>query len=159
MRRWLNIRMKIPGFRVTAIGRILLVLCVFSTFMCRYSGQVRISDIRLQMNRIIGNVDRDYRNMVKVKDMRVGKTGYLYVISKNGRVIVHPQEALVGYSFIDNPLIKTILKMKSGCILQDLEGRRRYVFFRPVADQGFLCLSISTDDLDHSTGNIMCSEL
>jgi hypothetical protein len=96
------------------------------------------------------NADRNY--IKKLKDRRVGKTGFYYIIDSNGTVIFHPQAALVGSNFNNHWFVNQILTDKSGCITYQLGNRTHVVFFESLGDSEILCLSLVADELQQLPG-------
>jgi hypothetical protein len=78
-----------------------------------------------------------------LKGIRVGTTGYYYVLDANGRIISHPVKALIGFGFRENSLFKTMQESGRGCARQKLGDEDKLVFFVPARGIGFVCLSIS----------------
>ena len=84
--------------------------------------------------------------MNSLRDRRVGKTGFYYVLDSDGRVVFHPRPALIGTSFSKTWFINQLLTEKSGCLTYTLGNRTHYLFFLPLNDSEILCLSIVSED-------------
>ncbi len=108
--------------------------------------------IRSDMKKKAEFLAKNSRDIPRLKDQRLGKTGYYYILSNTGRIIYHPQEALIGLSFFETPLVKKITSRKEGCIRQFLEGMDKTVIFVPIDDMNYLCFSINTQELLDKNG-------
>ena len=72
------------------------------------------------------NIDKDIDELVKaVKRIKVGSTGYAYVLDAKGTMLIHPSKEVVGKNVIDMKdaggklLFKELLEKKEGIILYD----------------------------------------
>ncbi len=124
-----------------------LVLLVSLLGGCATVGPVAADRIRSEMNAIRENVAENRGYIEKLKDKRLGKTGYFYIIDNSGSVVFHPQSALIGSTFKNNKFINKILDEKNGCLATQLGDRMHMVFFEPLNDFEILCLSILSDDV------------
>lgn len=51
-----------------------------------------------------------------IERIRIGKTGYAYIVDASGNVIVHPQKERLLENFSDNPAVSGLLSQKDGII-------------------------------------------
>jgi hypothetical protein len=94
----------------------------------------------------------------KVRDMRLGETGYYYIIDSAGTVILHPKKMLEGMKFQDNPMVRKIIREGKGCIRQNIEGQDRIIFYRTIKNGRVLCLTINSSDIEDRS-RIICDDL
>jgi len=106
------------------------------------------NDIEKEFSKIITKLNRNADNMQFLKEKRVGKSGYFYIIDISGRLIYHPQTALIGMSFGKDEQVKKIIEEQSGCFRRQMEGMTKIIIFRPLNGAKYLCLSVSPDDID-----------
>ncbi len=135
---------------------ILAAVLVFET-SCLHKSPIRRETLHRDMDRISSSLERNAGNLAALKDRRFGATGYVYAFDRDGIVTYHPQSALAGMSFEGNPAVRRMLEMKSGCLVQHLEGRDRMMVFRPAGNGGIVCLTIALDEVEG--GATGCVEL
>jgi hypothetical protein len=114
---------------------------------CVTAVPVTVDRIRSEMAEIKKNIAENRGSIEKLKDKRVGTTGYYYIVDTDGSVVFHPQSALIGSSFKNNRFISKIIEEKTGCLANQLGNRVHMVFYDQLNDSEILCLSILSDDL------------
>jgi hypothetical protein len=124
-----------------------MALTLFLPCACATTGPVTADRIRADMASIKNDIEANRGAMSRLKDRRVGKTGFYYIVDTDGRVLAHPQQALVGSSFRDHWFINTIIARGSGCLSYRLGNRTHMVYFDRLNDSELLCFSILADDL------------
>ncbi|MBN1496173.1 MAG: hypothetical protein JXA07_05350 [Spirochaetes bacterium] len=129
--------------------RVYIILFVLlPVFMvCVSCGTLSAGRIRSGMASIIKEVAANRGAISLLKNKRVGKTGFYYVVDSDGRVVFHPQAALIGTIFKDDWFISQLLLEKKGCLAYQLGNRKHLVFYEPLNGGEILCLSIISDDL------------
>lgn len=137
-------------------GCLSLVFLFLMFSSCARDVLIRKHKIDSEFDRIIRGINRNSEFLSTLKNKRLGLSGYFYVIDYEGRIIYHPKEALIGMNFRDNPFVKKLLKRKSGCIEQHIEGRSRVIVFRVIDAYRILCLSIASFEID--LHNIECED-
>ncbi len=120
---------------------------VFLAGACATVSAVSADRIRSEMASIKEDITDNREHIVKLKDKRIGATGYFYIIDTDGSVVFHPQSALIGSSFKNNKFINRIIDEKNGCLANQLGNRIHMVFFEQLNDSEILCLSILSEDL------------
>lgn len=78
-----------------------------------------------------------------LQGMRVGSTGYCYVLGTDGRVLYHPRREIIGMVMRDDPFVQYIVKKGEGCLRAYMNGLDRIILFRSLDDGSLLCLTIS----------------
>jgi hypothetical protein len=126
---------------------IVFVILVPLIYGCATAVPVTMDGIKTEMASIKKDIARNRDNIEKLKSIRVGTTGYYYVVDTDGTVVIHPQAALIGSSFKNNRFINKIIADKTGCISNQLGNRMHMVFFDQLNDSEILCLSILSDDV------------
>ena len=77
----------------------------------------------------------------------IGSSGFYYLLSAEGKVLVHPNSGLVGRDFSRSPQVKAILAKDRG-IQNDGSGESsRVVFFRRLSSGDILCLTVDAAEL------------
>lgn len=115
---------------------------------CSTESIVRQERIDSAFTMLLRDVRRHSDYPLVLKERRIGRTGYFYLIDSAGRILYHPEEALIGLSFRDNPFVMKLLEKRSGCFEQLIEGRNRVIVFRSVDAHRILCLSILSSEVD-----------
>ncbi len=137
--------MRINVSIITAVN--LLVVLVTLSFGCATIKAITSDGIKNDMAAISREIDANRSAMNALRDRRVGKTGFYYVLNSDGRVVFHPRLALIGTSFSKVWFVNQLLEEKSGCFTYVLGNRNHYLFYAPINDFEILCLSIISDDL------------
>ncbi len=129
------------------------LLLITASFSCMHKSPVRRETIATEIDGMIQVLQRNLSPESRFSENKIGKTGYFYLIDAEGTVLFHPQSALTGMSFSDNPLIKRIMEKKSGCIIQFFEGMNKTVFFKPAGNNSIICFTISTAEISGPVGD------
>jgi hypothetical protein len=82
-----------------------------------------------------------------VKNLKVGKSGYYYILDNEGTVIAHPNASIEGINVSGIPLVQRAAEKKSGCFIQFFDGMEKVVVFRNAGTHGTLILTVSRDDI------------
>jgi len=114
---------------------------------CATSKPVTSDSIKTEMAAIIRDITADRTVMNSLRERRVGKTGFYYILDADARVIFHPRQALIGTSFSKTWFVTQMLTRKNGCLTYTLGNRIHFLFFSPINDSEILCLSIVSEDL------------
>ncbi|GEM_PF-1247010 len=125
---------------VAIILPIMLCSCASSTVTER--------NIRMELSRAKRMIQTDRDKMVKLKDKKVNKRGFFYVIDNSGLVVYHPQELLIGRNFNNYWFIQAILKNRSGCLSYLVGTQEHYIFFDNINRSQILCYSVSAADME-----------
>ncbi len=118
----------------------------------------------LRAETIFSNIDQVAKSLAanriapsKLKDMKVGKSGYYYLLDNEGTVLSHPNQSIEGINFSGIPMVKAILEKKSGCFIQFFDGREKIIVFRNAEPRGVLCLTIDSEEVEG--GSEKCQRL
>ncbi|HPL15052.1 MAG TPA: Cache 3/Cache 2 fusion domain-containing protein [Spirochaetota bacterium] len=114
---------------------------------CATKRPVTSDRIKAEMAAIIRNIATDRTVMNSLREKRVGKTGFYYVLGADARVVFHPRQALIGTSFSKTWFVSQLLTRKTGCLTYTLGNRTHFLFFSPINDSEILCLSIVSEDI------------
>jgi hypothetical protein len=148
------------GTWLTAAHAVRFLFCaalLISQLACLHKSPLRRETINREMDEMASSIARNPGNIAALKEKRFGGTGYVYALDRDGTVIYHPQTALAGMNFAGNPLVRHMLELKSGCLVQYFEGMDKLMVFRPAGDGGIVCLTISLAEIEGDrTG---CEEL
>ncbi|OHD64667.1 MAG: hypothetical protein A2176_10185 [Spirochaetes bacterium RBG_13_51_14] len=126
---------------------IILIIFVISIIGCASGGPITSARILTEMKAVKLDISTHRSAINNLKDRRVGKTGFFYIIDTNGTVVFHPQPALIGSRFKDNWFMTKLIVEKSGCLIYQLGNRTHVVFFDTISDSEILCVSILADDM------------
>jgi signal transduction histidine kinase len=88
-----------------------------------------------------------------LKDIKIGKTGYTYVIDSKGKVIVHPTDKGINANEYD--FVKEIISKKNGTIQYTYKGIHKlayYKYFEPW--DWYIITTANYDDLESSSKSI-----
>lgn len=99
------------------------------------------------------NIINDYLEKT-ILDMKIGKTGYVYVIDSKGAVVVHPNEK--GTSAIENDFIKKIILNKKGTINYTYKGIEKIAYFTYYEPwDWYIITTANYDDLNSPSQDIL----
>jgi hypothetical protein len=76
-----------------------------------------------------------------------GKTGFYYLLDKDGVVLYHPVGYVRGSNMSGIPMVKEILIKEKGFGTYESGGIKRTVFFIEMPDGSRLCYSIDPDEV------------
>lgn len=143
---------RIPG-QITGMDMrfaLILACCGFLVSAAHCTGRrvIAFNDVKRKFEHTATRIKNDAGLRENAGSIRVGNSGYFYIIDSNGRIAAHPQKALVGFMFEDNPLVKKMRSGKRGCVLQRFDGASRMVLFATLDSGDIVCLSISPDEID-----------
>jgi hypothetical protein len=133
---------------MTVINNIMIVL--FLVTGCTTATMVTTSTIRKEMAAIKQDIETSRGSMERLKDKRVGSTGFYYIVDTEGRVVFHPQTALIGTNFKNHWFINKIIEERSGCLTYQLGNRTHVVYFEQLNDAEILCLSIVNNEIQQA---------
>ncbi len=87
------------------------------------------------------------------KNVSLGKTGYIYIIDNNGRIIYHPQQQLI-YTGLKSENINDALKKNSGSFFDKYQGKKRIMTVQNISYVGWKMVGISyVDELTENKRN------
>jgi two-component system sensor histidine kinase YesM len=87
------------------------------------------------------------------KDVTLGKTGYIYIIDDNGRIIYHPQQQLI-YTGLKNENISDALSRSQGSYFDKFQGKQRIMTVKNISYVGWKMVGISyVDELTDNKKN------
>lgn len=87
------------------------------------------------------------------KNVSLGKTGYIYIIDNNGRIIYHPQQQLI-YTGLKNENISDALKKNSGSFFDKFQDKKRIMTVKNISYAGWKMVGISyVDELTENKRN------
>lgn len=73
-----------------------------------------------------------------IDSIKVGKTGYGYIVNKNGIIIAHPDKSLImKLNLNDLPFGKKVMSTKKGIIEYSFQGKERAVAVQTYSDLGW----------------------
>jgi hypothetical protein len=131
--------------RKTAIPAL---VCAASLLASCSSSMVNTRSIKMEMSGVKRMIQGDRAMIARLKDKRINKRGFFYVIDSTGRVIYHPQELLIGRNFSNYWFIKHILQERSGCLSYTVGDQDHYIFYESLQGGEILCYSVAALDLE-----------
>ncbi len=126
---------------------LLTIIALIFTAHCATTVPVTPGRIQKQLASVKNSIQRDRNAMRSLDRHRVGRSGFMYVVDTAGRVVYHPQAALIGSSFRDHWFINRIVAEGTGCISYRLGNRTHLVFFDSINEEEVLCCSILAEDV------------
>ncbi len=88
------------------------------------------------------------------KNVSLGKTGYIYIIDNNGRIIYHPQQQLI-YTGLKNENIADALARHPGSYFDKFQDKKRIMTVKDISYAGWKMVGISyVDELAENRKNI-----
>ena len=125
----------------------IITLLILHLFSCASVGPVTPNRIRAEIASIKSDLAAGKNIIDQLKNKRLGKSGFYYIVDFDGTVVFHPQSALIGSSFKDHWFINKLTTDRSGCMMYRLGNRTHVIFFEQVSNNDILCFSILADDL------------
>ncbi len=139
--------------RVMAAVALFSIACAaIFCIRCASTGPVTPSRIKKELSSIQRSIGRDRGAIEGLGRLRMGRSGFYYVVDGEGRVVFHPQSALIGSSFKNHWFINRIISEGTGCISFRLGNRTHLVFFERINDFEVLCFSILADEMARLPG-------
>jgi len=142
---------------IAIVGNVMIMLLLACG--CTTATLVTTSTIRKDMAAIKKDIDINRSSMEGLKNKRVGSTGFYYIVDIEGKVVFHPQTALIGTSFKNHWFINTIINERSGCLTYRLGNRTHVVYFEQLNESEILCLSIVSNDIREPTTECRQAEI
>jgi len=79
-----------------------------------------------------------------VKNIKIGLTGYVYIVDSNGLIIAHPSESKIMTSLADYDFFKTFIRDHSGSTEYLWEGKMALAHFATMDKTGYIIASRAT---------------
>lgn len=104
-------------------------------------------------NRVI-MVDMNFSVIEQLcRKVTLGKTGYIYIIDDNGRIIYHPQQQLL-YTGLKNENISDALSRSPGSYFDEFQNKQRIMTVKNISYSGWKMVGISyVDELTENRRN------
>jgi len=99
------------------------------------------------------SIKKNRNSVYKLDNRTIGKNGYFYILQSSGKISYHPKKALIGVDFSTYPFVEKILTKRNGCIMMEIEGVSRYIFFREIDKDEILCLTIDKSEFKEKVVN------
>ncbi len=85
-----------------------------------------------------------------IDPIKVGESGYCYIVDPKGKILAHPDRKLILSDFSKYAFIKESLRRKKGFLEYDWKGENKYMSFADVPSTGWIVsLSVTEADLMH----------
>ncbi len=143
--------------RHAGLSAALQAVTLAAAISCATGPMMESNEVSAEFRKTFEPLYRSPLAIDSIRQRRVGATGYYYLVSPQGVIIYHPQSAIVGMNFSENPLVKRIMREKNGCLRHLFEGTEKILIFRPLADGSILCLTLSTAEIA-DPGALGCGE-
>ncbi len=124
---------------------------------CAGTGVVSIESIHKKLDLFCSEIQKDRNAILTIKNRRVSRTGFYYIINSEGKVVFHPRPLLIGADFSRFYFIAEMLKKKEGCYSVSKGSSEQLMIFKPVSSDEILCLSIPAHEV--GTQNLACESL
>lgn len=123
-------------------------VCLVFLQYCGSANKIITNDsIKKDMNGTALRLESNMNYAYELKTRAVGKSGFYYILSRDGVVVFHPQAVLIGSRMGHISFVREVLERESGCLSYGIEDKRLLIFFRPVGENNILCLSIYENEL------------
>jgi len=136
---------------IIKIGIAILILSVF--YSCAGYNKINSSIVKNRMLYQKEKIGKNRQNISKLKNQRIGSSGFYYIVDLNGLVVYHPEGFLIGSNFKKYWFVDKIIKEKMGCFRYFFGRIEHLIFFEPLNDREILCMSILASDFDNSMLN------
>jgi methyl-accepting chemotaxis protein len=98
---------------------------------------------------VVGVVGEDIdltRLSYNINNIKIGEKGYIFVTDKSGKLLVHPEEEMIGKEMLSYiPEMKTVMETKSGFIPYTYKGIKKYMAFDTNSQTGWNIISCIED--------------
>ncbi len=140
-------------------GSMIAILSCTVILLAGCAGMQRYSTSRLTSNlaRVKSRIELDRKYMFRLKDRRIGRSGFYYILDRNGTIVFHPQSFLIGNSFKRYWFVEKILQRRRGCLRYSLGKKGHVVFFEPLGEDEILCLAILAEEVSGRTDHCVFS--
>ena len=98
--------------------------------MCSHTLMLRMETVFSHTDETAKSLSSNRLSPSALKNIKIGKNGYYYLMDYEGTVIAHPNPSIEGINFSGIPMVNSILEKKSGCFIQFFDGREKIVIFR-----------------------------
>ncbi len=122
-----------------------LLLLIFIT-ACTSVQVVENNDIDSIIKTEIKNINSNRKYLYTLRNKKVAKSGYFYIINNDGIITHHYNPLLIGRNFKGYWFVKHILDKKSGCLSYFFANSENYIFYQPLNKNETICLSIRRED-------------
>ncbi|MGA1862148.1 methyl-accepting chemotaxis protein [Deferribacter thermophilus] len=101
-----------------------------------------------ELMKIAQKVQNEILNDVKktVKNLKIGETGYFYIMDSKGVLLVHPSKKYEGTSIYNYDFAKEMIKKKSGVIRYKWEGKYKIVAYTYYPKRDWIIAGGSYED-------------
>jgi len=106
------------------------------------SGQMTAANIEAELNKRAEKINSSREEILKLDTK--GYPGYYYILDKRGRILYHPEKALINLDFSRYDFVKIIIQEKNGAFTMAINNINTSVFYRELKDGSILCYSIDS---------------
>jgi methyl-accepting chemotaxis protein len=133
----------------------ILITLPFLSLIALYCTTTSINEYNVQkeLSANAESIKKNRNSVYKLDSKTIGKNGYFYILRSTGKVSYHPKKALIDVDFSTFPFVKKILVERNGCIMMEMEGISRYIFFREIDKDEILCLTIDKNEFKEAVVN------
>jgi hypothetical protein len=136
----------------TAVTPEYIMKAVFVIFMilpygCSSPGILDSEKIFRELKSARVDLGIDKKNIDAINSRKAGKTGFYYIINRDGMVVYHPVTMLIGSNFKKYKFLEDVLKSRSGCFQYTFGENIHLIFFDSLNENDILCLSIPGDEV------------
>ncbi len=135
----------------------ILGLIVITLIGCAGVQQYGFDRLASRLDRVRNRIELDRKYMYQLRDIRIGKTGFFYILDRNGTIVFHPQAFLIGNSFKQYWFVEKIIQMRRGCLRYSLGKKGHVVFFEPLGESEIICLAILAEEVSGTIDHCLSS--
>jgi hypothetical protein len=140
------------GARMCRVRKIIVsaMMSVFmlGSFISCSSGMITRASAFKDLNGIKDYYTRTSALPFERLNAKVGKSGFFYVVSKDGRVIWHPVAIMNGADVSGLPMMREVQSKDSGYGFFDQGGMNRVIFYDQLGDGSKIFLSVDPSEFD-----------
>ena len=126
---------------------------------CTSSSVVKGTSLAGSIEKEAASLNKNMKHVYQLKSKRVAVSGFYYIISRNGRVVFHPQAVLIGADMSNMSFVAAVLQQGNGCIEYTVDGKVFIIFSRLISNDNILCLSIPKEEVIGSYGECVDFEV
>ena len=131
----------------TSLKLFFLLTAFTLLFSCAGSSVVTLDSLNKKIVTFRAEIQKDRNAMVTIKNRKVARTGFYYIVNSGGKVVFHPRTLLIGADFSRFYFIKAMLKKREGCFSVPRGKNEQLMIFKPLNDDEIICLSIPASEV------------
>ncbi len=88
--------------------------------------------------------------------IKIGKTGFCFVLADDGLLIMHPDKSMVGGRFSERDWVRRMISQGNGNMNYQWEGIEKEIYFRSIPDfHWIVAVTVEREDLFHAVSALL----